>query len=369
MSQLTVKILPPKTSTYPVWINANLLQRTNWLPKNLPVKCIVVVTDRTVKKWYANALTHSLKKSGYTVLLLSFPAGEKSKNDQTLQYLAKQMLQQQCGRDTLCIALGGGVVGDLTGYLAAIYMRGLPYIQIPTTLLAMVDSSVGGKTGINTAYGKNLIGAFWQPKAVIADVHCLQTLPKKHIINGLIEALKIFVTHDKKSFFYLQKNLDHLLAKDETHLKNIIQRAIKIKAAIVAQDEKEQNLRMTLNFGHTIGHALEQISQYKMLHGYAVAFGILVEAKISQMLGMLDNHDYLAIHAILLRLGFKGDKLKKFDVEKILQVTHLDKKATSGKTRYVLLKSIGQVYQTQKIFSHYVPNKVVKKAFSTVIGF
>lgn len=367
-NQITIKLPASAKSSYPIWINSGLLKQINWLPKNISIANIVVISDNNVKKIYADSLIRCLKQQGHPTLLLSFPAGEQSKTEKTKQLLAEQMMQHRCGRDTLCIALGGGVVGDLTGYLAATYMRGVPYIQIPTTLLAMVDSSVGGKTGINTPYGKNLMGVFYQPKAVITDIDSLKSLSQKQLMNGLIEALKMFLTNDKKSFFYLQKNIDRLLEKDPTCLTSLLHRAIKIKVAIVEQDEKERGLRMVLNFGHTIGHALEQMTQYKMLHGHAVAFGILVESKIAEIIGVLDKDVYFRIEMFLSRLGFKGSALKKFTADQIIHATRLDKKSSKGKIHYILLKNIGQVYEVQKNFAHNIPDRVVKKAFLEVIG-
>ncbi len=207
-ADLFVNLPASPTASYPIFIRTNILQQiTAWLPKTTAIGCIVVITDRAVKKLYANTLVTKLKQQGHRVLLLTIAGGEKSKDYLTQHRLQARMLQQRCGRDTLCIALGGGVVGDLTGYVAATYMRGVPFIQIPTTLLAMVDSSVGGKTGINTPHGKNLIGAFWQPQAVVADMQCLETLPQQHLINGLIEALKMFLTNDAASFVLCAKKL------------------------------------------------------------------------------------------------------------------------------------------------------------------
>lgn len=366
-NKITIKIPASEKNSYPIWINSGLLKKTHWLPKNSSIANVVVITDNNVKKIYAAPLIRYLKQQKYSTLLLSFPAGEKSKTEKTKQFLAEQMMRYRCGRDTLCIALGGGVVGDLTGYLAATYMRGVPYIQIPTTLLAMVDSSVGGKTGLNTPYGKNLMGAFYQPKAVITDIDSLKSLSQKQFVNGLIEAAKMFLTNDKKSFLYLEKNLDHILKKDPACLTSLLHRAVKIKATVVEEDEKEQGLRMVLNFGHTIGHALEQITQYKMLHGHAVAFGLLVEAKIAEIIGVLDNNTYLRIETLLSRLGFKGSALKKFTADQIIDATRLDKKSSKGKTHYILLKNIGQVYEVQKNFAHNVSDHIVKKAFLELI--
>lgn len=366
-TKINVKLPPIPATSYPIWIDSGLLKKTNWLPKKLSLSKIAIITDQTVKKKHAHPLVHLLKKQGYQTVLISFTPGEKSKTEKTKAFLAEKMMHYQCNRNTLCIALGGGVVGDLTGYLAATYMRGIPYIQIPTTLLAMVDSSIGGKTGINTRYGKNLMGAFYQPKIVVADIDYLKKLPHKHLINGLIEAIKMFLTNDKKSFLYAEKNLDSLLAKNETCLKNILSRAIKIKATIVEHDEKENNLRMVFNFGHTIGHSLEKISEYKILHGYAVGLGILVEIKIAHIMGLLDNKSYLRIKTLLAHLGFKPEALKKFNIEEIIRTTRLDKKAKQGKIHYVLLKNIGQVHQVGKQVAHMVPDYIVRNAFLALI--
>lgn len=365
MSKKLVVGLPAQAAyDYPILIDAGILQEPqHWLPTRR-YEHYIVITDHTVKKHYGHSLIAALHKLGCNAKLLSFPSGEASKTQTTKTQLEESMLRTHCGRNTLCLALGGGVVGDLAGFLSATYMRGIDYIQIPTTLLAMVDSSVGGKTAIDTAHGKNLIGAFWQPKAVLADLDCLATLPKKHIINGLVEALKMFLTSDKASLQYLQRNLDAALAGDHKVLTQIIYRAVKIKADVVERDEKESNLRMILNFGHTIGHALEQISRYKILHGVAVAYGILVEAKIAQLLGLLSVKHYADIQTILARLGIHSKALRKFDIDQIIQATALDKKTTTQQARYVLLNSLGSVLQTQGKFAHPVENAVVLAAFA-----
>jgi 3-dehydroquinate synthase len=364
VSQIVVKIPALPHSSYPILINFGLLENPAiWLPTNINVSKLVIITDTTVKKIYGDSLLRILKKQGHKIFLFSFPAGEKSKNHKIKQYIEEQMLRQHCGRDTLILALGGGVVGDLAGYIAATYMRGIAYIQIPTTLLAMLDSSIGGKTGIDMPQGKNLIGTYWQPKAVVADMYCLRTLSKKQIINGLIEALKMFLTNDKNKFIYAKKNLKNILNGDDKILKKIIYHAAKIKADIVSQDEKECNQRMILNFGHTIGHALEQISHYKMLHGFAVAYGILVESKIAQLLNLLDNENYFVIQSLLSQIGIMGKDLKKFDINKIIQVTKLDKKVKTDKVHYVLLSSLGEVYTDHKNVVHSVTDTIVKEAF------
>lgn len=356
--------LNSKKTFYPITIKEGLLSSISWIPKQY--KKIAIITDNSVKKRYAMKLIHLLHEQSYEVILLSFAAGEQSKDIHTFTKIINTMLAHQYSKDTLILALGGGVVGDISGFVSATYMRGLPYIQIPTTLLAMVDSSVGGKTAIDLKHGKNLIGAFWQPTSVIIDPHCLSTLPKKHLINGLIEALKMFLTHSKKHVFYLQKNLDHILKLNKRKLHNIIYQALIIKSSVVMQDEKDKHARMILNFGHTIGHALEKVSQYKILHGHAVAFGILVEAKISELLKILSKEDFLVIQTIIESLGFNRKKLKKFNITEIIKASKIDKKAHAGQVNYVLLKSIGAVYIHNNHYVHPVLDHIVEKAFNAI---
>jgi 3-dehydroquinate synthase len=369
MKKLLVQIPQKQGNTYPILIEQNLLQNPKtWSTLTKGYDHIVIITDHRVKKQYGNALAHYLTTKKHTVQLLSFPAGEKSKQQQTKQYLEEKMLRARCNRNTLCLALGGGVVGDLAGFLAATYMRGITYVQIPTTLLAMVDSSVGGKTAIDTPFGKNLIGAFWQPKAVLADLACLKTLSQKHLINGFVEAIKMFLTSDLKSLQYAIKNLNDVLSCDQKILANIIHRAVAIKAGVVEKDERENHQRMVLNFGHTIGHAIEQLSDYKMLHGYAVGYGILVEAKMSEILGFLSSKHYFIIQALFAKLGITGQALKKTNIDKIIKLTKLDKKVKTGKVNYVLLKVLGQVVEEKNKFAHPVSDSIVKQAFSKVIS-
>lgn len=303
------------------------------IPKDLRSHSMVIITDNHVKKLYGAALEKLLVKNGYAVTLLSFPAGEKYKTRETKAKLESAMLKKNLGRDTCIIALGGGVVGDMAGFIAATYMRGIPYIQVPTTLLAMIDSSVGGKTAVNTPEGKNLIGAFYNPHAVIADIDCLKSLPQKQIVNGWVEALKIFLTCDALSFQKASQLSEPTLP--------LIKRAIALKSDIVAKDFKEQNLRAVLNFGHTIGHAIENITDYQLLHGYAVGYGILVEAQISLQKNLISTAEYQKIISAFEKLGIRGGHLKKFNINQIIALTRRDKKVKNNQTRYALLKNIG----------------------------
>jgi 3-dehydroquinate synthase len=366
ITHLTVSLPKPPATAYPIWIGADLLENcSKWMPTN--VSTVVIITDHHVKKLYAKRLDHHLKKAGYNTLLLSFPAGEKSKTARTKSKIEEKMLTAGCDRHSLILAMGGGVVGDLAGFIAATYMRGISYIQLPTTFLAMIDSAVGGKTGIDTPQGKNLIGAFWQPIAVIADTQCLKTLPKQHMINGLIEAIKIFLLCDVKSLTDVQENLDLILSQDVSILNNIIHRAVTLKATIVINDEKDKGQRAILNFGHTIGHALEHLTDYKHLHGYAVALGLLVEAKIAQLLNVLAEEHYVFIKRLLNRLNIESSALKQFDVHEIIQCTQTDKKKQDGVIPYVLINALGSVYTANNRFAHPVPESIVQQAFLDTI--
>lgn len=365
MKQIIMQIKHQSTHSYPIKIAVDLLNHfAKWLPNNCHDKRFVIITDDQVKMHYGDHLAKTLKD--FKPLLLSFVPGEESKNYETKQKLEEQMIVERCDRETVILALGGGVVGDMAGFIAATYMRGIPYIQIPTSLLAMVDSSIGGKTGINTIHGKNLIGAFWQPSAVVIDMTCLMSLSQTHLINGLIEALKMFLTSNKEYFTYTHNKLNEIINRDITTLQNIVHQAIKIKTQIVSEDEKENNLRMVLNFGHTIGHALEKVTHYKLLHGHAVLLGILVEAKISQLLGILSAKDYQIIEMILSKLNFSADQLKQMNSEEIIKATKIDKKVKIGHVRYILLKEIGQVYSDNFGVAHAVSDDIVRKALLEV---
>ena len=351
---------------YSIMVGASLYDFATWLPKK-SFSQIVIITDNIVKKRYGLNLQKCLKRAGYISLLLSFPAGEKFKNYKTKQSIEHAMLLHHCDRDTLIVALGGGVVGDIAGFIAATYLRGISYIQIPTTLLAMVDSSVGGKTGINTIHGKNLIGAIYQPICVVTDIALLKTLSKKNMINGLIEAIKMFLTHDVDSFHYIESHLHHIIKGDDTLLKEIVARAVRIKTAVVCRDEKEQGERSVLNFGHTIGHALEKISNYTLLHGYAVAYGILVETTISHLLGILKLEQLLIIKNLFSQLGIDGKDLKKYELTKLIQATKKDKKARFQKVHYTLLQKMGGAHTSNGNYVHPVADKIVRQAFKNTI--
>lgn len=344
----------------------NLYDFAAWLPKKW-VSRIVIITDNQVKKYYGLQLKKRLIKAKHSVLLLSFPAGEKYKTYQTKQNIIHAMQREHCDRDTLILALGGGVVGDLAGFIAATYLRGVRYIQMPTTLLAMVDSSVGGKTGINTIYGKNLIGVIYQPQCIVTDVTLLKTLPKKQMMNGLFEAIKMFLTYDEQSLHYTMTHLEEILRGDIICLQEIVARAVQIKKAVVERDLHETAERSVLNFGHTIGHALEKISNYKLLHGYAVAYGILIESTISHLLGILSNETLVMLKQLMARLGIHGKYLQRYELTQLIQTTKNDKKSRLQKVHYVLLQTIGCVQVINDQYVHPVADKIVRQAVKNVI--
>lgn len=327
---------------------------------------IVVITDKLVEKMFGTQILSALETAGKPVELFSFPDGERNKNQKTVTALQHELLRARYGRDTLIVAVGGGIVGDVAGFVAATYLRGIPYINVPTTLLAMVDSSIGGKVGIDTKYGKNTIGSFWLPRAVIMDIQYLAKMPRGGIVNGLLEAVKTFMTSDREALSLAEKlNLDDPL-KTPDILQEIIFRSVGIKVGVTGRDVREGNERMVVNFGHTIGHAIELLSGYRLPHGFAVGYGILVEAKISELLGILSPADCAEVYRHLARFGIMPKDFPRHSPEEILEATLADKKVRGGVPRYVLLESIGKVQQKDGQYAHPVADEIVKKALKEV---
>lgn len=337
------------------------------LPKIIPLipsevysHRMVIITDNTVKKLYAKTVIEAFAARGKSVDLIAFPAGEKSKTREMKEKIETRLLKLGCDRHTCLLALGGGVVGDLTGFVAATYLRGIPYIHIPTTALAMIDSSLGGKTGINTPEGKNLIGAFWEPAAVIADLNCLDTLPEKHQINGWVEALKIFLISDGSLFIKAAKN------GKPNH--EFIRRAIELKSSIVKKDPREKNIRAILNCGHTLGHALEKASDYTLLHGTAVGLGIQIESQIAHQRGFLKKEELGLIQGTFKDLNIQPDLLNDFDFRSLVKAMQSDKKNKQKEIHCVLLKGLGTVFTAQGFYTHPVSEQEIKQAYEAVRG-
>ena len=335
--------------TYPIHIGSGLLKQAHLLVPHLASKHVAIVTNTTVAPLYLETLTKTLQSAGFNVLPIILPDGEKYKNSETLNLIYDALLQNRCERRTTLIALGGGVIGDLTGYAAATYLRGVPFIQIPTTLLAQVDSSVGGKTGINHPLGKNMIGAFYQPQLVLADIDTLNTLPQRELSAGLAEVIKYGLIRDSDFFLWLERNIQSLVDLDAAALSYAIYRSCQNKAEVVAADEHESGERALLNLGHTFGHAIENAMGYGVwLHGEAVAAGTMLASKFSQRLGWLKEEDTERINRILKAARLPTDP-PALGPEKYLELMSMDKKVLDGKIRLVLLKdSIGKSVVTSE---------------------
>ncbi len=332
--------------SYPIHIGPGLIDDAGLIVPHLAQKRVMVVTNTTVAPLYLARLTATLEGAGVKVAKVVLPDGEAYKNWETLNLIFDALLTERAERKTTLIALGGGVIGDMTGFAAACYQRGVPFIQIPTTLLSQVDSSVGGKTGINHPLGKNMIGAFYQPKAVLADTDTLKTLPARELSAGLAEVIKYGLIWDAGFLAWLEANMDKLRTLDQAAIAHAIHRSCEIKAQVVAQDEREGGLRAILNLGHTFGHAIETGMGYGVwLHGEAVGAGMVMAAQASQRLGWLSEADVARTRAIIRAAGLP-DVAPDLGVDKYLEYMGHDKKVEGGRMRFVLLKALGEAVIT-----------------------
>lgn len=328
--------------SYPIHIGTGLITNADLIVPHLKRKHVAVVTNTTVAPLYLQQLTQTLNDAGVAVIPIILPDGEAYKNGETLNLIYDALLHHRCERSTTLIALGGGVIGDLTGYAAATYLRGVPFIQIPTTLLSQVDSSVGGKTGINHPLGKNMIGAFYQPQLVLADIDTLQTLPPREFSAGVAEVIKYGLIRDAQFFDWLEQHIAELMSLDKAVLSEAIYRSCQNKADVVARDEHETGERALLNLGHTFGHAIENAMGYGVwLHGEAVAAGTMMAADLSQRMGWLSDEEVKRIHRLLTSAKLPLDA-PKLGVEKYLDLMQLDKKVADGKIRLILQQGIGK---------------------------
>ncbi|MHB1352108.1 MAG: 3-dehydroquinate synthase [Thiobacillus sp.] len=335
--------------SYPIHIGAALLHRADLILPHLAQKRVMVVTNTTVGPLYLEPLRKALEAAGVRVAEVVLPDGEAYKNWETLNLIFDALLSDRAERKTTLIALGGGVIGDMTGFAAACYQRGVPFIQIPTTLLSQVDSSVGGKTGINHPLGKNMIGAFYQPKLVLADTAALNTLPARELSAGLAEVIKYGLIRDAEFLAWLEANMDRLRALDTDAISHAVYRSCEIKAQVVAQDEREGGLRAILNLGHTFGHAIETGMGYgAWLHGEAVAAGMVLAAETSQRLGWLGEGEVARTRALIRAAGLP-DVAPNLGVETYLEYMGHDKKVEGGKMRFVLLKKLGEAVITDAV--------------------
>jgi len=302
---------------------------------------IVVVSDARVARLHAAALLRAIERGGGRPLLLTFPAGERSKSREMKARLEDRLASLSVGRDALFVALGGGVTGDLAGFLAATWHRGVPVVQVPTSLLAMVDAALGGKTGVDLPAGKNLVGAFHPPRALWADVTTLDTLPRRELSAGLAEAVKIAAVLDARLFALLDREAERLLARDASALLRVIGRCLRLKAKVVAEDLHDRGPRAILNFGHTVAHALESASGYRLRHGEAVAIGMVVEARIAERLTGFPREGTARLTALLARLGLPVTVPAGIEPRRIARLTLLDKKARGGTARCALPRRLG----------------------------
>ncbi len=347
----TVQV-PLGSRSYDIFIGPGLLQRLGSECARLKLgRRGIILTDSNVGPLYGARAVESLQKAGFEAATVSIPAGEASKNLRTVQACYDRLAAERLERNSFVVALGGGVVGDLAGFVAATYLRGVAFVQVPTSLLAQVDSSVGGKVGVNLKAGKNLVGAFYQPRLVLCDLSTLSTLPIRELRAGLSEVIKYGIIFDASLFARLEKNMPRLLACDLPALAPVIARCCEIKAEVVGQDETESGLRVILNFGHTIGHAIEAIAGYgKYLHGEAIAIGQVAAARLSTRLLGLAEADASRIEALLRKTGLPvAIRLNRPQRERLFSAMKSDKKVASGIVRFVLASRLSKVAGGQSV--------------------
>lgn len=352
MRSMKVNLDKKSLSSYEIRIGKGIADRMALLiAKNHKAGLYVLITDDSVGKLHGQKFLISLKDVGLNVDSIEFPAGEASKNINTAMDIVEKLLKRGADRETLLIALGGGVVGDMVGFIASVFMRSIPYIQIPTTLVAQVDSSIGGKTAIDLPHGKNLLGTFYQPSAVFTDLSFLETLPEKEFNNGLSEIIKYGLIEDEKMFHTLEDHMDAIKLKDSALLLKLVENCCRIKKSIVEIDEKEQGLRRILNFGHTLGHALEALSQYTITHGEGVALGMIAAARLSEKLGYLEGKETQRIEALIRSAGLPGKIPASIAGDSIISQLRMDKKKKGDIVHFVLLKKIGMPFVNEGIES------------------
>ena len=358
MEKVNLNLRKQTDNSYGIVIARNLLSKIpSDLKKNNIGNRYLIITDSNIKNLFGNKLLALMKKAGLKADLISFKAGEQSKNLDVFRELIEKTHKAKLDRKSAIIALGGGVVGDIAGFVAASYMRGIPCIQVPTSLLAMVDSSIGGKVAVDLPTGKNMVGSFYQPKKVYIDVSLLKNLPRKELINGLSEIIKHALIRDAALLKSIKNNLNKILNKDEATLIKLIKRNCEIKARIVEKDEKESGLRKIVNYGHTIGHAIETLTHYKKYsHGEAIAIGMVVEGLIASKIGMLSKKELIAQNILIKKAGLPTT-IPNINTNKIINELKKDKKVVGGKIEFVLLEKIGKAAYGVK-----VSNNVIKEA-------
>jgi len=343
MRTLTVNLAD---RSYPIYVGEDILPWAGGLLKKTGCgEKVGVITNPRVAELYLESLQDSLVREGFRVTPLLIPDGEEHKNLTSISTIYDRLVSERFERSSCLVALGGGVIGDLAGFAAATFLRGVPYVQVPTTLLAQVDSSVGGKTGVNHREGKNLIGAFYQPRLVLIDVAVLRTLPRRELVSGMAEVIKYGIIADPGLFGLLERNLERLLDLDRELLVEAVAASCAIKARVVETDERESDYRAVLNFGHTIGHALESLTGYeRFLHGEAVAIGMAQAAAISFRHGSCDEESLQRIRRLLARTGLPAEIPVDTPLAELVKRMEVDKKSAGGKIKFVLCRGIGKTH-------------------------
>ncbi len=364
MERIRVNLEMSRKDSYEIFIDEDFVGPGRLITKvKNHVDRYVIITDSNVNPLYGKMVTERFKQTAIPVDIVEIPAGESSKSLDTVFNVARQLIRLKVSRKSLLIALGGGVVGDVAGFVASIYMRSIPYIQIPTTLLAQVDSSVGGKTGVDLPEGKNLLGTFYQPRAVYIGLSFLKTLSEKDLANGLAEIIKYSIIGDHNLFEFLEQESDGIKKRKPSLMESLVGRSCKIKADVVEMDEKELGLRRILNFGHTLGHALEAASGYGLSHGEAVSIGMVGAANISHRLDYLDMASYQRIVDLIKHYHLPTKIPAGMETAQIMGFMATDKKAVGGQLHFVLIKKIGAPFVTPEI-----PSGVVMEAIEALQG-
>lgn len=353
MKILKVDLPVKKSQSYSIFIGLTLQEIAQDIFRKYSTRKIFIITDHNVKKLYIKKFIKYFEKNrrldNFRPKVISIKPGEKSKTREMKNLLEDKLISSGANRSSLIVAFGGGVVGDLAGFTAACLFRGVPFVQIPTTLLSQVDSSVGGKVAVDHPSGKNLIGAFYHPDVVYIDLSLLKTLSEKDYLNGLAEVIKYGAILDHKLFDYLLRERKRILNRDGLCLKYIVARCCSLKADVVKKDEKEKSYRRILNFGHTIGHAIELLSGYRIPHGFAISIGMIVEAEFSYRIGLAKLEDVLRLKECLLRYNLPAELPKEFSISEYLNIFQYDKKAENNYINFTLLRNIGKAQTDIKL--------------------
>ena len=358
-------LLRLKDDSYPIYIGKGIFDKIeSIIKKNISSEKFAIITNPNINNIYGKKLLECLSVSTKKIFVFEVPDNELSKSLKYAEKLYVDLITNNFDRDSCIIALGGGVIGDLAGFVASTYMRGVKFIQVPTTLLAQVDSSIGGKVGIDLKEGKNLIGSFYQPKSVFSDIETLKTLPEKEMKSGLAEIIKYGIILDDNLFKTLEENIGKILDKDLNVLYDIVIWCSKLKAMIVEEDEKEAGRRAILNFGHTFGHALETITNYQgYSHGEAISIGMIFAAKLSLELGLIESDDFSRIYNLINSAGLPVLPKQSYNIDQFLKLLYSDKKVKDGKLRFILPEKIGKV-----IIKDDIPISILKSELRKMLG-